>query len=62
MCLGRFCRWSYAHGSRLAVTGKNGSMFSFTGSCIEMNKRTEAIPEFITPHLHLALSHLYSSK
>lgn len=52
----------YSHGSRLPVTGKNGSMFCFTGSNIEMNKRTEAILEFITPHLHLALSHLYSNK
>ena len=52
----------YSHGAKLAVTGKNGSMFSFTGSNIELNKRTEAILEFITPHLHLALSHLYSSK
>jgi DNA-binding CsgD family transcriptional regulator len=52
----------YSHGSRLAVTGKNGSMFSFTGSNIELNRRTEAILEFITPHLHLALSQLYSNK
>ncbi len=52
----------YAHGSRLAATGNNGSMFCFTGMDIEMNKRTEAILEFITPHLHLALSHLYDNK
>jgi len=52
----------YAHGARIAATGRNGSMFCFTGPSIEFNKRTEAILEFVTPHLHLALSHLYSNK
>lgn len=52
----------YAHGASIAATGKNGSMFCFTGTCIELNKRTEAILEFVTPHLHLALSQLYNNK
>jgi DNA-binding CsgD family transcriptional regulator len=52
----------YAHGASIAATGKNGSMFCFTGSSIELNKRTEAILEFVTPHLHLALSQLYNNK
>ncbi len=62
LCLDYGMNSCYAHGSRLAVTGKNGSMFCYTGMDIEMNKRTEAILEFVTPHLHLALSHLYSNK
>ncbi len=62
LCFDHAMNSCYAHGSRLAVTGKNGSMFCYTGMDIEMNKRTEAILEFITPHLHLALSHLYSNK
>ncbi len=62
LCLDCDMNSCYSHGSRLSVTGKNGSMFCFTGANIELNKRTEAILEFITPHLHLALSHLYSNK
>jgi DNA-binding CsgD family transcriptional regulator len=62
LCLVHGMNSCYAHGSRLAVTGNNGSMFCYTGMDIEMNKRTEAILEFVTPHLHLALSHLYSNK
>ncbi|HTP65937.1 MAG TPA: LuxR C-terminal-related transcriptional regulator [Geobacteraceae bacterium] len=62
LCFDHGMNSCYAHGSRLAVTGKNGSMFCYTGMDIEMNKRTDAILEFVTPHLHLALSHLYSNK
>jgi len=52
----------YAHGAQLAATGKNGSMFIFTGASIEFDKRTEAILEFVTPHLHLALTNFYNNK
>ena len=52
----------YTHGARLVVTGKNGSMFCFAGSSVKFDRRTEAILEFVTPHLHLALTHLYNNK
>lgn len=52
----------YTHGACLAATGKNGSAFCFTGPTVEMNRRTEAILEFVIPHLHLALSQLYSNR
>jgi len=62
LCIDHGMTACYAHGARIAATGKNGSMFCFTGPSIEFNKRTEAILEFVTPHLHLALSQLYNNK
>ncbi len=53
---------SYVHGSRFAATGKNGSMFCFASPSIKFDKRADAILEFVIPHLHLALSQLYSNK
>ncbi len=49
-------------GSRLVITGENGSMFCFTGRSMEYDRRIEAILEFVTPHLHLALYNLYSNR
>jgi len=55
-------RECYTHGSRPSAMRKNGSMFCFSGSSMKYDKRTMAILELVTPHLHLALSHVFNKK
>ena len=55
-------RESYTHGSSPSAMGKNGSMFCYSGSSMKYDKRTVAILELVTPHLHLALSHVFNKK
>jgi LuxR family transcriptional regulator, quorum-sensing system regulator CviR len=55
-------REGYTHGSRLLATGKYGSKFCFSSPSMKYDKRTIAILDLVTPHLHLALSHLYGNK
>jgi DNA-binding CsgD family transcriptional regulator len=43
-------------------TGKYGSKFCFSSPSMKYDKRTHAILDMITPHLHLALSHLFNNK
>lgn len=43
LCLDFGIREGYAHGSGPSVRGQNGSMFCFSGSAMEHNRRTEAI-------------------
>jgi len=62
LCLDFGIREGYAHGSGPSVQGQNGSMFCFSGSAMEHNRRTEAILGVIVPHLHLAFSHVFRSR
>jgi len=55
-------REGYTHGSRLLATGKHGSKFCFSGSSMKNEKRAAAILDLVTPHLHLALFHLFNNK
>jgi DNA-binding CsgD family transcriptional regulator len=55
-------REGYTHGSRLLATGKYGSKFCFSSPSMKYDKRTIAILDIVTPHLHLALSHLFNNK
>lgn len=55
-------REGYTHGSRPLSTGKNGSMFSFSGPSMKYDKRTMNMLELVTPHLHLALSRIFDKK
>jgi DNA-binding CsgD family transcriptional regulator len=55
-------RECYTHGIRPSAIGNNGSMFCFAGPAMKYDKRTRAILELVTPHLHLALSHTFSKK
>jgi DNA-binding CsgD family transcriptional regulator len=54
-------RECYTHGSRPSARGQNGSMFCFSSSSMQHDLRTVAILEFLTPHLHLALSHVFEN-
>lgn len=54
-------RECYTHGSRPAAGGHNGSMFCFSGPSMKYEMRTVAILEFLTPHLHLAFSHIFDN-
>lgn len=51
----------YTLGSRPLATEKYGSMFCFSGSSIRCDQRAEAILGHVVPHLHLALSRIFSS-
>ena len=62
LCLDFGIREGYAHGSSPLFGGQDGSMFCFSGSSMEHSRRTEAILEFAVPHLHLALSHIFSNR
>jgi len=52
---------SYCHGSAPSAPENDGSLFSFASASIKQEKRTEAILEHLTPHLHLALSHVFNN-
>lgn len=52
----------YTIGSRPLPPGKYGSMFCFSGRSVKNDKRTETILECVTPHLHLALSHVLNKR
>ena len=52
----------YFHGSPPSAPGKNGSGFCFAGPLIRQDKRTAAIIEFLVPHLHQALCHIFDNK
>ena len=62
LCLDFGMRDGYSYGARPALTDKNGSMFCFSGPSLECNRRFEAILEFVTPHLHQALSHIFNKE
>ncbi len=51
----------YCHGSLPEAPGREGSVISFAGRSIREDKRTEAILEYLTPHLHRALSRVLSN-
>ncbi len=55
-------REAYSHGSRPLGREQNGSAFCFTDPSMEADKRTAAILEFLVPHFHLALSHIFNNK
>jgi DNA-binding CsgD family transcriptional regulator len=55
-------RECYTHGSRPSAGGQNGSMFCFSSTSMKYDMRTVAILEFLTPHLHLAFSHIFENK
>lgn len=52
----------YTHGSRPLAAENYGSMFCFSGPSIRCDRRTEAILENLVPHLHLALSRVFSNQ
>jgi len=62
LCLDFGMRDGYSHGARPMLPDKYGSMFCFSGSHMECNRRFEAILDFVIPHLHMALSHLSNNK
>jgi DNA-binding CsgD family transcriptional regulator len=62
LCMDFDMRQGYTCGSRPVSPAKNGSMFCFSSSSMKYDKRSAAILEFVTPHLHLALSNLFSQK
>jgi DNA-binding CsgD family transcriptional regulator len=62
LCIDFGMRKGYTHGSRPSPTDKYGSMFNFSGPSMEYGIRTEVILEIVTPHLHQALSHIFSKK
>jgi len=62
LCMDFGMRECYTHGIRPQAPGNNSSMFCFSGSSIIKSKRTTNILEFVIPHLHLALSQVFSKK
>ena len=62
LCMDFDMRQGYTCGSSPISPAKNGSMFCFSSSSMKHDKRSAAILEFITPHLHLALSHIFNRK
>jgi LuxR family transcriptional regulator, quorum-sensing system regulator CviR len=48
----------YLHSAGSAGRTKYDSIFSFSGSSLGRDRRSAAILEFITPHLHMALGHI----
>jgi DNA-binding CsgD family transcriptional regulator len=62
LCMDFDMRQGYTCGSRPISPAKNGSMFCFSSSSMKFDKRSAAILEFITPHLHLALSSIFNQK
>jgi DNA-binding CsgD family transcriptional regulator len=62
LCLDFGIREGYAHGSCPLIPGQNGSMFCFSGSSMEYNRRTSAILEVLVPHLHLAISNVFCNR
>lgn len=55
-------REGFTSGSRLMTTGKYGSKFCFSSPSMKYDKRTIAILDMVTPHLHLALFHLFNNR
>jgi LuxR family transcriptional regulator, quorum-sensing system regulator CviR len=55
-------REGFTSGSRLFATGKYGSKFCFSSRTMKYDKRTHAILDMVTPHLHLALFHLFNNR
>ena len=62
LCMDFDMRQGYTCGSRPLSPAKNGSMFCFSSSSMKFDRRSAAILEFITPHLHLALSNIFNQK
>jgi DNA-binding CsgD family transcriptional regulator len=62
LCIDFGMKDGYTFGSRPLHTEKNGSMFCYSGSSMENDERTAALLECVTPHLHLALSHVYDKR
>jgi LuxR family transcriptional regulator, quorum-sensing system regulator CviR len=62
LCMDFDMRQGFTCGSRSLAPSKNGSMFCFSSSSMKHDKRSAAILEFITPHLHLALSNIFNQK
>ena len=62
LCMDFDMRQGYTCGSKPVSPAKNGSMFCFSSSSMKHDKRSAAILEFITPHLHLALSNIFNQK
>ena len=52
----------YTHGSRPTTRGQNGSMFCFSSPSMKYDRRTVAMLELLTPHLHLAFSNFFDKK
>ena len=55
-------RECFTSGSKLLATGKYGSKFCFSSPSMKHDKRTHAILNMVTPHLHLALYHLFNNR
>jgi DNA-binding CsgD family transcriptional regulator len=55
-------RECYTHGWKPSTSRNNGSMFCFSSPTMKYDKRTETILEFVTPHLHLTLAHIFDRK
>jgi DNA-binding CsgD family transcriptional regulator len=53
---------AYFHGGSTAAAWINGSTFCFASPLMKQDNRTIAILEFLTPHLHLALSNIFNNK
>lgn len=51
----------YTHGCR-DPHNNTGSIFSVAGKSVERTRRTEAILEYISPHLHNAITHVLEPK
>lgn len=62
LCLEFDMKEGYTFGSHPVANDKNGSLFCFSGPCVENDRRTEAILELVVPHLHLALTHIFRNK
>jgi DNA-binding CsgD family transcriptional regulator len=62
LCIDFGMKDGYTFGSRPLTPEKNGSMFCYSGRSMKKDKRTTAILECLTPHLHLALSHICSKR
>jgi len=56
LCMDFNMKEGYTVGSKPFPPENTGSMFCFSGRSMKNDKRTEAILDCITPHLHLALS------
>lgn len=53
---------AYFHGGSSSAARKNESVFCFASPLMKQDNRTIAILEFLTPQLHLALSHIFNNK
>lgn len=55
-------REAFSHGLKPPGRRQNGSGFCFAGPSMRDDERTAAVLEFLVPHLHLALSHIFRDK